>query len=80
MRVSAYGIQKALLDAKPAARLADIQLNHLLKKPVLYRYARPSQKVKGVITAFTYDQNRVWVKWEDGRVEARNLKSLEIIK
>ncbi|WXH66081.1 nucleotide kinase [Salmonella phage SeKF_80] len=80
MRQSAFQLLKASLDNNNGAPVSQVQREVLLNKKVLYRYARPTQQVFGTITAFTGNVQRVWVKWSDGAVESRSIKSLEVIK
>ncbi|QQK88020.1 hypothetical protein pSalSNUABM01_152 [Salmonella phage pSal-SNUABM-01] len=77
MRQSAWVLFTSNLEGKS---VSTVQREVLLKARVLYRYARPSYNVMGTITCFTYNPERVWVKWDDGKVEVRSLKSLEIVK
>lgn len=76
MRTSAW---LALKEAAKANGPAVAQTEVLNKKRVMYRYARPSQSVFGTITCFTYDIERVYVKWDDGKLNVQSLKALELI-
>lgn len=80
MRQSAWSLLKAAIENGADSSVHDCKALVLLAERVMYCYARPSQKVVGTITAFTYDIQRVWVKWDDGKLEVRSLKSLELIK